>query len=92
MARQDQQKPPERVIKNRPDTLKNERRMVKEREGSVFRSQPPKNLPVKKIPEPRPIMRPKPEQPSHNDGRNPKKQQGDQGQGAESNRAFRRGQ
>jgi hypothetical protein len=93
MVRQgDQQRPPERVIKNRPDTLKNERKMVREREGSVFRSKPPENLPVKKIPEPRPIIRTKPEKPQQPDGRNPKKQQGDQGQGPESGGGFRRGQ
>jgi hypothetical protein len=94
MVRQgrDQQRPPERVIKNRPDTLKNERRMVKEREGSVFRSQPPENLPVKKMPEPRPIIRAKPVQPQQTDGQNPKKQQGDHGQGPEPGGGFRRGQ
>lgn len=89
---QGQQRPPDRVIKNRPDTLKNERRMVKEREGSVFQSQPPANLPVKKVPEPRPIIRQKPEQPRQNDGRDPKKQQGDKRQGPEEGRGFRRGQ
>jgi hypothetical protein len=90
MVRQDQQKPPERVIKNQPDTLKNERRMVKEREGSVFRSQPPENLPVKKIPEPRPIIRTKPVKPQQTNGQNPKKQQGDDGQGPESGGGIRR--
>ncbi len=94
MVRQDreQQRPPDRVIKNRPDTLKNERRMVKEREGSVFRSQPPESLPVKKVPEPRPIIRSKPEPPQQTDGRNPKKQQGDRGQEPEPGGGYRRSQ
>ncbi|MEK6744192.1 MAG: DUF6600 domain-containing protein [Nitrospirota bacterium] len=58
--------PPERVQKNRPDVLKSERRLVKEREGSVFRQQAPENLPVKRSNEPKVIIR------------NPAKQQGEQ--------------
>jgi hypothetical protein len=94
MVRQgrDQQRPPERVIKNRPEALKNERRLVRERDGSVFQSQPPESMPVKKMSEPRPIIRKKPEQPQQTDGRNPKKQQGDHGPGTESGPGFRRGQ
>ena len=52
-----QQRPPERVQKNRPEELKNERRLVKEREASVFHAQPPESLPVRKQSEPRVIIR-----------------------------------
>ena len=64
--RREQQLPPERVQKNRPEVLKNERKLVKEREGSVFRQQAPENLPVKRSNEPKVIIR------------NPAKQQGEQ--------------
>jgi hypothetical protein len=64
--RHEQQLPPERVQRNRPDVLKNERRLVKEREGSVFRQQAPENLPVKRSNEPKAIIR------------NPVKQDGEQ--------------
>lgn len=53
--------PPERFRNIQPGVLKNERRLIKEREASVFRSQPPESLPVRKIREPRVINR-KPEQ------------------------------
>jgi hypothetical protein len=49
--------PPERVLRNRPDEIKNERRMVRERNASVFRPQAPENLPVKRSNEPRVIIR-----------------------------------
>jgi len=55
--RHEQPLPPERVQKNRPDVLKNERRLVKEREGSVFKQQAPENLPVKRSNEPKVIIR-----------------------------------
>jgi hypothetical protein len=64
--RHEQPLPPERIQKNRPEVLKNERRLVKEREGSVFRQQAPENLPVKGSNEPRVIIR------------NPVKQDGEQ--------------
>ena len=51
------QLPPERVRKTRPEELKNERPLVKQRESSVFRPQQPENLPVKKLNEPRVIKR-----------------------------------
>ena len=50
--------PPEQVRRIRPEAVKNERRVVKEREASVFSPQPPVSLPVKRLPEPRQIMRP----------------------------------
>jgi hypothetical protein len=55
--RREPQLPPERVQKNRLDVLRNERRLVKEREGSVFRQQVPENLPVKRSNEPKAINR-----------------------------------
>ncbi len=56
-----QVQPPERFRKIRPEEMKNERRLVKDRDASVFRPQPPENLPVKKMNEPKVIIR-KPEQ------------------------------
>lgn len=56
------QKPPERVRKTRPEEIKKERRLVKDRDASVFRPQPPENLPVKKMNEPKVSIR-KPSQP-----------------------------
>ncbi len=56
--------PPERVLQNRPEELKNERRIVRERDASVFRPQPPANLPVKRSNEPRVIQRPPARQPA----------------------------
>lgn len=53
----EQQLPPERFRKIQPEEMKNERRLVKEREASVFKPQPPENLPVRKLNEPRTIMR-----------------------------------
>jgi hypothetical protein len=64
--RREPQLPPERVQKNRPEMQKSERRLVKEREGSVFRQQAPENLPVKRSNEPKVIIR------------NPVKQHGEQ--------------
>jgi hypothetical protein len=55
--RPEQQLPPERVRKTRPEELKNERPLVKQRESSVFRPQQPQNLPVKKLNEPKIIKR-----------------------------------
>ncbi|HEX9020350.1 MAG TPA: hypothetical protein VF903_03720, partial [Nitrospirota bacterium] len=49
--------PPERFRKTQPEEIKNERRLVKEREASVFKPQPPENLPVRKMNEPRVINR-----------------------------------
>jgi hypothetical protein len=66
--RNEQRLPPERVQKNRPDVLKSERKLVKEREGSVFMPQAPANLPVKRSNEPKVI------------NRNPAKQPGEQKQ------------
>jgi hypothetical protein len=37
--------------------LKNERRVIKDRDSSVFKSAPPENLPVRKMNEPRVIIR-----------------------------------
>ena len=53
----EQQLPPERVRKTRPEEMKNERRLVKERDASVFKPQTPENLPVKRSNEPRVINR-----------------------------------
>jgi hypothetical protein len=55
--------PPERFRRIRPEEMKNERRLIKEREASVFRPQPPENLPVRKMREPKTIIR-KPSQQS----------------------------
>jgi hypothetical protein len=49
--------PPERFRRIRPEEMKNERRLIKERDASVFRSQPPENLPVRKTREPKTIIR-----------------------------------
>ncbi len=57
-----QVQPPERFRKTRPEEIKNERRLVKDRNASVFRAKPPDNLPVKKMTEPKVIIR-KPAQP-----------------------------
>ena len=64
--------PPERFRKIRPEEMKNERRLIREREASVFRSQPPENLPVTKMREPRVIIRKpgqQPQKPVKGDGR-----------------------
>lgn len=67
----EQQLPPERVRKTRPDEMKNERRLVIERDASVFKPQSPENLPVKRSNEPRVINRkPVPQQ-----GEQPRQQQ-----------------
>lgn len=67
----EQQLPPESVRKTRPDEMKNERRLVKERDASVFKPQSPENLPVKRSNEPRVINRkPVPQQ-----GEQPRQQQ-----------------
>jgi len=47
------QLPPERFRNIRPEDVKNERRIVRERDASVFKAHPPENLPVKKLNEPR---------------------------------------
>ncbi len=52
-----QQFPPEQVRNIRPEELKNERRLVKERNASVFKPQTPENLPVKRSNEPKVIER-----------------------------------
>ncbi len=57
--------PPERFRKIKPEELKNERRLVKDREASVFKPQQPENLPVRKLNEPRVIIR-KPAEPQKN--------------------------
>jgi hypothetical protein len=58
------QQPPQRVWTNRPETLKQERRLVKEQDASVFRQQSPENLPVKRSSELRVIIRTPPKQPA----------------------------
>ena len=74
----EQQLPPERVRKINPEEMKQERRLVKERESSVFRPHQPENLPVRKSNEPRVInRRPMPQQP------------GEQGQKQKQNRGER---
>jgi hypothetical protein len=55
--RPEQLLPPEQVRRTRPEELKNERRLVKEREASVFNKQPPENLPVRKSNQPKVIDR-----------------------------------
>jgi uncharacterized protein DUF6600/FecR-like protein len=55
--------PPERFRRIRPEDLKNERRVIKNRDSSVFKPAPPENLPVRKLREPRVIeRRPVPQQ------------------------------
>ena len=56
-TRPEQRLPPEQVRRSRPEELKNERRLVQEREASVFKTQPPENLPVRKSNEPKGINR-----------------------------------
>jgi hypothetical protein len=73
----EQMLPPERVRKINPEEMKQERRLVKERESSVFKPQQPENLPVRRSNEPREIKR-RPAQP----------QQSEQGQ--KQNRGERR--
>jgi hypothetical protein len=49
--------PPERFRRIRPEELKNERRLIKDRDASVFQPSPPENLPVRKMREPKVIIR-----------------------------------
>jgi hypothetical protein len=49
--------PPERFRRIRPEEFKNERRVIKDRDASVFKPAPPENLPVRKTREPRVIIR-----------------------------------
>jgi hypothetical protein len=51
------QRPPERVQKTNPETLRSERPMARERNTSVFRPAPPEKLPVIQMKEPRKIIR-----------------------------------
>ena len=68
-TRPEQHLPPEQVRRSRPEELKNERRLVQEREASVFKTQPPENLPVRKSNEPKVINRkPVKQQPQKKDG------------------------
>jgi hypothetical protein len=55
--------PPEQYRRIRPQEMKNDRRVVREREASVFRAQPPDNLTVRKLNEPRVIPRKPVQQP-----------------------------
>lgn len=49
--------PPERFRTIRPEQMKNERRVVRERDASVFKPQQPDNLPVRKLNKPKAIIR-----------------------------------
>ncbi len=49
--------PPERFRRVRPEELQNERRLIKDRDASVFKPVPPENLPVRKMREPKVIIR-----------------------------------
>ena len=49
--------PPERVQRTSPETVKSERPLARERNSSVFRTTPPEDLPVKKMKEPRQVIR-----------------------------------
>ena len=74
----EQQLPPERVRRINPEQMKQERRLVKERESSVFRPQQPENLPVRRSHEPREIKR-RPVQPQQSGGQGqPQKREGPQ--------------
>jgi hypothetical protein len=61
--------PPDRVRNTRPDEVKNERRLVKEHEASVFRERAPETLTVKKLNAPR--------ESSHRQESKPKKNAGE---------------
>jgi hypothetical protein len=65
-----ERQPPDRVRANRPDTLKQQRRLVKEQDASVFRQQRPESMPVKQSKEPKSIDR-KP--PTHQGNKKEKK-------------------
>ena len=52
-----QQLPPERVQRTRPETLRSERPMARDRNTSVFKPSPPEKLPVIQMKEPRKIIR-----------------------------------
>ena len=80
------QPPPERVRTNRPETLKNQRRLVKEPDASVFRQQTPANLPVKQSKEPRTIIRKPAKQPGEQKEEKEKKNQGEKRDGRQNNR------
>ncbi|HSB34143.1 MAG TPA: hypothetical protein VLG39_06785, partial [Nitrospirota bacterium] len=55
--------PPERVRRTRPEELKNERPVIRDRGASVFKPATPENLPVRRMREPRVIIRkPAPQQ------------------------------
>ncbi len=54
----EQRLPPERFRRINPESMKQERRVVRERESSVFMQRRPENLPVRKSHEPREIRRP----------------------------------
>lgn len=60
----EQRQPPERVRNIRPEELKAQRKLIKEKEGSVFKAGPSQNLPVKKMTEPKVIMRKPASQPA----------------------------
>ncbi len=49
--------PPDSVRRTRPEAVKNERPLVRQREASVFHPRPPDNLPVTRSQEPRVINR-----------------------------------
>jgi hypothetical protein len=49
--------PPDRVKRTRPQEIRTERPLVRERSGSVFRPSVPQNLPVKRSKEPKVIIR-----------------------------------
>jgi hypothetical protein len=57
--------PPEQYRRIRPEEMKNDRRVVRQREASVFRAQPPDNLTVRKLNEPRVIPRKPVQQPQN---------------------------
>ena len=52
-----ERQPPERVRNIRPEEMKIQRKLVRERDASVFRQERPQNLPVKQLQEPKEIMR-----------------------------------
>lgn len=56
--RADRVRPPVRVQQTRPEEVKSERKVVRDREASAFSKQQPQNLPVKRLHEPREIKRP----------------------------------
>src|SRR5574341_6844 len=53
----ERKRPPERVMKTKPEEVRTRRRLVKERDASAFKPERPADLPVRQMKEPREIIR-----------------------------------